>query len=84
MSWLPLRRLPMWLERLLGLWRLWRLLPLVVRVQGSLPLVLEQNRYRLKSKGRVLLDPAHRCLICGTIGANNSLCQCLVGTAMAR
>ena len=34
-------RLPVRLERLLGLWRLRRLLPLVVRVQGLLPLVLD-------------------------------------------
>jgi hypothetical protein len=35
------------LERLLGLWRLWRLL----LVLGSLPRLLEQNRYRLRSLG---------------------------------
>jgi hypothetical protein len=38
MSWLPLRWLPMRLERLLGLWRLRRLL----RVLGLLPLVLDR------------------------------------------
>lgn len=71
------------LERLWRLWRLWRLRRLLL-VLGLLPLLLEQNRYRLRVMDRVLLDPAHRCLICGTIGANNSLCQCLVGIAMAR
>lgn len=42
-----------------------------------------QHLGQYKSQGRVLLDPAVRCLICGIIGANNSLCQCLVGTTMA-
>jgi hypothetical protein len=57
MSRLPLR-LPMRLERLLGLWRLRRLL----RVLGLLSLVLDQktlvNVGRRGSQGRVLLDPA--------------------------
>ena len=35
---LPVRRLPVWMERLLGLWRLRRLL----RVLGLLPLVLDR------------------------------------------
>jgi hypothetical protein len=57
MSRLPLR-LPMRLERLLGLWRLRRLL----RVLGLLSLVLDQktlvNVGQRGSQGRVLLDPA--------------------------
>jgi hypothetical protein len=62
MSWLPLRRLPMRLERLLGLWRLRRLRLGLLLVLGPLSLVLDQktlvNVGRRGSQGRVLLDPA--------------------------
>jgi len=39
---LQMRRMQMWLETLLGLWRLWRLLSDL----GPLPLVLGQKRFR--------------------------------------
>jgi hypothetical protein len=56
---LQMRRLQMRLERLLGLWRLRRLL----RILGTLPLVLEPAHFPTSltepsTNGRVLLDPA--------------------------
>ena len=39
---MQMRRMQMWLETLLGLWRLRRLLPTL----GPLPLVLGQKRFR--------------------------------------
>jgi hypothetical protein len=67
---LPVRRLPVWMERLLGLWRLRRLLP----VLGTLRLVLDQNTLsstRITGLGLLSTQPIR--FICGTVGANNSL-----------
>jgi hypothetical protein len=46
MSWLPLRRLSVRLQKLLGLWRVRWLRGLLglLRVLGLLPLVLDQTR----------------------------------------
>jgi hypothetical protein len=56
---LSLRWVPVWMERLLGLWRLWRLL----LVLGSLPHLLDQilkrRVQRRELMGRVKQDPAH-------------------------
>jgi hypothetical protein len=42
MSWLPVRRLPVRLQTLLGLWRLRRVRRLLL-VLGRLPMVLDQK-----------------------------------------
>ena len=68
---LPVRWLPVRLERLLGLWRLRRLL----LVLGLLSLVLDQITLSrcspTRSQGRVLRDPAC-CLVCAAESASNS------------
>jgi hypothetical protein len=70
---LPVRWLPMRLERLRGLWRLRRLLP----VLGTLRLVLDRktlSRHRpTRIRGLGLLSTQPIRFICGTVGANNSL-----------
>jgi hypothetical protein len=49
---LPMRRLPVRLERLLGLWRLWRLRLGLLLVLGPLSLVLDGNSWRRKRAGQ--------------------------------
>jgi hypothetical protein len=52
---LSLRWMPVWMERLLRLWRLRRLL----LVLGLLPHLLDQILKRRELMGRVKQDPAH-------------------------
>jgi hypothetical protein len=56
---LSLRWLPLWLERLLGLWRLRRLLLVLGLLPHLLDQILKRRAQRRLSRGRVLLDPAH-------------------------
>jgi hypothetical protein len=55
---LSLRWLPLWLERLLGLWRLRRLLLVLGFLSHLLDQILKRRAQRRESRGRVLLDPA--------------------------
>jgi hypothetical protein len=72
LRWLPMRRLSMRLERLLGLWRLWWLRRLLL-VLGLLPHLLRPKSLLSRvSQGRVLLDPARLCFICAAIDNSRS------------
>jgi hypothetical protein len=67
---LSLRWLPLWLERLLGLWRLRRLLLVLGFLSHLLDQILKRRAQRRESRGRVLLDRPS-CLICDGVAVKS-------------